>query len=504
MPHTSLRVSLPDEAATERLGQDIALILRPGDTILLSGDLGAGKTALARAVIRALSDDPALEVPSPTYTLVQSYDASVPVRHFDLYRLTSPDELTELGLDEALGEGAALVEWPERAADSFADDAVTVGLTHEGVGRAASISGTGAAFERIARSLEARRFLADAGWTDARRAPLSGDASARSYETVSLPGEADRLLMNSPPLVLGPPVRDGKPYALIAHTAQNVTAFAAIDQALREAGFAAPLVHARDLDRGFLLVEKLGEETLVDGSGEPVEERYVAVARLLAAMHARDWPAEIAIDAGPTYAIPPFDRDAMLIEAELAMEWYVPEVNGAPPSSEQRAAFRAAWSRTLDRIGDAELTLMLRDVQSPNFLWRPWLEGHDRLGIIDFQDALIGPAAYDVASLALDPRVTIPQALQASIVRTYVAERQHQGKPFDETAFSEAFAVMGAQRHTKILGIFVRLFRRDGKAQYLKQLPRIRDYLRGLLRHPSLVDVRQFYDEIGLLEPLPK
>jgi N-acetylmuramate 1-kinase len=117
---------LPDQEATERLGQDLAMALHVGDALALSGDLGAGKTTLARGLIRALADDPALDVPSPTFTLLQSYDTRIPVHHFDLYRLVSPDELDELGLDEALADGAALVEWPERADCRLPENAVRI------------------------------------------------------------------------------------------------------------------------------------------------------------------------------------------------------------------------------------------------------------------------------------------------------------------------------------------------------------------------------------------
>ncbi len=101
---------LPDEQATQRLGEDLALALRPGDCLALVGDLGAGKSTLARALIRAIAGEPDLEVPSPTFTLVQDYELSLPIAHFDLYRIADPDELDELGLDEMLARGACLVE----------------------------------------------------------------------------------------------------------------------------------------------------------------------------------------------------------------------------------------------------------------------------------------------------------------------------------------------------------------------------------------------------------
>ncbi len=489
---------LSDEAATARLGEDLAMALRPGDVLALEGDLGAGKSTLARALIRALADDAALDVPSPTFTLVQSYGGRLPVHHFDLYRLSSPRELDELGFGEALAEGAALVEWPERAAGLMPAGAVTVALLHQGEGRLARLSGEGEGFARMARSLALRDFLDGTGWGAARRRHLTGDASARTYETVALEGCADRILMNAPPLVLGPPVRDGRAYAEIAHTARTVAAFVAVDRAMKAAGVSVPEIYAQDLDRGFLLIEHLGREGfLVDG--EPVAERYAAAAELLAMMHGQEWAWRLEAAPGVFHQVPPFDRGAMEIEADLLLDWYVPAVTGAAASEELRAGYHRQWQALFDRLEGGETTLMQRDFHSPNIVWRAERSGFDRLGVIDFQDALAGPPAYDVASLAFDARVTVPPGIERATLDAYIAARRAAG-PFDEEAFRESYAIMAAQRNSKILGIFVRLDRRDGKPGYLRHLPRIRGYLRRALAHPSLAGLRAFYEAHGLLE----
>ncbi len=487
---------LADEAATVRLGEDLAMALRPGDVFALQGDLGAGKSTLARALIRALADDIALDVPSPTFTLVQSYETRIPVHHFDLYRLGSADELDELGLDEALVQGAALIEWPQRAGPRL-QPSLTVELLHQGEGRLAVMSGT--ALERGRRSLAMRDFLGSAGWGEASRRHLTGDASARSYEIVSLAGHAPRVLMNSPPLVLGPPVRGGRTYAEIAHTARTVAAFVAIDRALLEGGVSVPEIYAQDLDQGFLLLENLGSASFLDDAGYPVAERYSAAAELLAAMHGRRWPRAMEAAPGTVHHVPPFDRDAMMIEASLLLDWYVPAVTGEAAPERLQADFEREWQALFDRLAGSEYTLMLRDFHSPNIIWRGERVGHDRLGIVDFQDALIGPAAYDVASLAMDARVTVPEDVEQATCLAYEAARQRAG-PFDADGFREAYAIMAAQRNSKILGIFVRLDRRDGKPAYLKHLPRIRDYLRRALSHPSLAGLKRLYAENGILE----
>jgi tRNA threonylcarbamoyladenosine biosynthesis protein TsaE len=138
-------IQLPDEAATARLGEAVARALRAGDLVCLSGPLGAGKSSLARGLIRALTT-PDEEVPSPTFTLVQVYDGALPLAHFDLYRLTSPDEALELGLDEALEEGAAVVEWPQRLEGRLPEDRldIDIAFNDKGEGRRARLTPHGA------------------------------------------------------------------------------------------------------------------------------------------------------------------------------------------------------------------------------------------------------------------------------------------------------------------------------------------------------------------------
>ena len=498
MVERSIELDLPDETTSSILGEDLAAVLRPGDVLALQGDLGMGKTTLARAVIRALHGDSDLEVPSPTFTLVQAYQARFPIQHFDLYRLASPDELEELGFEEAMRDGVMLIEWPERAEDRLPGDAVVVVLSEYGSGRRVHITGPAAFMERLDRSLAIRAFLDRSGYSGATRAYLVGDASARAYETISLKGRAPVILMNAPSPPSGPPVRDGKPYAQIAHISESVVPFVAIATALRGKGFCAPEIYASDFERGLLLIENLGSEGILDGGGEPIGERYVAAAELLAAIHRHEWTPQIDVAPGVGHTIPPFDRDALSIESELLVDWYLPHVAGRPATDAERAAFSQAWAVVFDTLDRCERSIVLRDVHSPNIIWREDRPGSDRIGLIDFQDAMIGPSAYDVASLAMDARVTIPSELERAIVEAYLAARQAQGS-FDRQAFEAAYAITAAQRNTKILGIFVRLDVRDGKPGYLKHLPRIRSYVARAIEHPVLRPVRDLYAELGIL-----
>lgn len=499
-PITRLELFLPDEAATKRFGEDFALALVKGDLVTLSGDLGAGKSSLARAVIRAIADDEGLEVPSPTFTLVQSYEAlRLPVAHADLYRISHGEELDELGLVEFLEDGVVLSEWPEQAEGFLPEPSFAVTLTHEGAGRRIAISGSEAAISRLERTLKIRTFLENNDRAGATRRYLQGDASPRKYEIIDS-AHGVEILMNAPAMPYDPPLRNGKSYRQLAHIAENIQAFVAIDDLLAKNGLRVPQMRAIDIDAGLLILENLGLEGIRAPSGEPVAERYEAAGRFLAHLHGVQWPDHAPVAGYPDHIIAPFDRDAMIMEVSLVGQWYAPRMMGRKLTDAEAQAYEAAWDKVLDAIADCEKSLLLRDYHSPNLFWFEDAQGANKIGTIDFQDAMIGPAAYDVASLALDARVTITPELENAVVDAYRDERRKLGHVFDEAAFRMAYAAMGAQRNAKLLGLFVRLDERDGKPHYLAHLPRIHDYLSRVLKHPVMAPVARWFDDLALLE----
>jgi len=495
----SLTIDLPDEAATKRFGEDLALALKPGDCVALSGALGAGKSTLARALIRAVADDPGLDVPSPTFTLVQSYETRFPIAHFDFYRLGEPDEIAELGLDEALNGGVALIEWPEKAEEALPRERIDIRFGEAGAGRRLTVSGDDGVVARIRRTLLVRNFLQRFARGDAERRYLLGDASPRAYERIRPVAGPDLVLMNAPRLPKGPILRDGKPYTELAHIAEDVRPFVAIDAFLRSRGLTAPEIVACDLDEGLVLLEDFGREGVLDGNGRPIAERYAVAIDALAHLHAAAPPGPLPLPDGERHVIPPFDRTAMGIEVELLLEWYVPWKTGAPIADAERQEFETLWSDLIDLAQAAEQNVLLRDVHSPNLFWLPQHRGEARIGLIDFQDAMIGPTAYDVASLVQDARVTVEPELAENLVNRYVAARGAQSRDFDSHAFRAALAIMEAERSTKILGLFVRLKLRDGKDGYLRHIPRIERYLAAALDHDVLRPLREFYRRVGIL-----
>lgn len=489
-------VDLPNEEATVALGALIAEELRRGDLVALSGELGAGKTALARAVVRALAEDPDLEVPSPTFTILQTYDAPAgPVVHADFYRLSSADELAEIGFAEAADAGIALVEWPERAAAALPPTRLEVRLALDAATghRSATLAGHGAFAPRLARAQAIHGLLTRSGWLDAERAPLAGDASSRAYERLVRPSGAQAILMISPRRPDGPPVRRGKPYSAIAKLAESVHAFVAMDRGLRALDLSAPRLYGEDLAAGLLLLEDLGNEGVLDADG-PIPERYAEATRLLARLHATQLPNILPVGDGEDHVLPSYDLEAFQIEAELLLDWYMPHVAGQQPSGSARAEFVNLWLETLAELVEAPTTWTLRDYHSPNLLWLPEREGIQRIGLLDFQDAVLGPPAYDVVSLLQDARTTVPGDLELKLLGLYARERKGADPAFDMAALARAYAIAGAQRATKILGIFARLDRRDGKPQYLAHLPRIERQLARNLAHPALTRLKSWYE----------
>src|SRR5471030_2982366 len=493
----SFTVAPEAEQATRRLTADIAAGLEAGDLITLSGDLGAGKTTFARALIRHLAGDETVEVPSPTFTLMQAYELPrFALVHADLYRLSGPGELAELGFEDIAPGAVTLLEWPDRAAGFLPADRLDVALTlspPEGpTFRNARVTGYGAFAARAERIAAIRAFLSRSGFAQAERHYVQGDASTRAYERLTLQG-ASYILMNSPKRPDGPPVRDGKPYSAIAHLAENVTPFVAMAQALRARGLSAPGIFAADRAAGLLVIEDLGNELVVAGDPPaPIEPRYEVAADLLAALHRAPLPDVLPVEPGVDYRLPRYDLEALLIEAELLVDWYLPRLD-AKPAPAMRDAYVTLWRDALAPVFEAPATWVLRDYHSPNLLWLAAREGIARIGLLDFQDAVMGPAAYDLASLLQDARVDVPEMMEIALLSRYTRARRAADAGFDAPAFAKIYATLAAQRASKILGIFARLDARDGKPQYLRHMPRVWTYLQRSLAHPALAPLAAWY-----------
>ncbi|NOT72880.1 MAG: tRNA (adenosine(37)-N6)-threonylcarbamoyltransferase complex ATPase subunit type 1 TsaE [Hyphomicrobium sp.] len=489
------------EADLNRLAEEIAFALLLGDVVALEGDLGAGKTTFARALIRALSGGTELEVPSPTFTLVQSYQTQrFDVAHFDLYRLTDPEEVTELGLDPALQRGIAVIEWPSRAADLLPRERITLTLSDDGAAdlRTATLEAEGPAVARIARLAAIRAFTAANGWggAESRFSYLQGDASARRYARLVKPDGQRAILMDSPRQPDGPAIRDGLPYSRIAHLAEDVRPFVAIADTLRSSGFSTPQIYGQDLASGLLLIEDLGDAVFGAELARGTDQLalWTRATDTLVALRQHRPAAQLPLADGSHHTLPLLDHGTLQIETELLLDWYWPALLGPPASADARHSFLALWNDAFSRLLDGPKGWVLRDYHSPNLIALDDRVPPRDVGIIDFQDALLGPEAYDLVSVLQDARLDVPVEIETQLLNRYTADVARAEPGFDDAQFRFAYAALGAERNTKILGIFARLAMRDGKRQYLAHIPRIWGYLARDLEHPGLSALKAWYD----------
>jgi tRNA threonylcarbamoyl adenosine modification protein YjeE len=491
---TSWSLEDVDLVRLDILASRLALFLAAGDVVALSGPLGAGKTTLARALITRLGGES--EVPSPTFALMQRYETPrLALTHCDFYRL-QPAELDELGLDDALGEGAVLIEWPERAQAWLPADRLDIALDETATpnARRVVLTGHGMWGERLGRLRAMMVFLDQTPYAEAPTRYLQGDASTRSYARLALP-ERSAILMNSPRQPDGPPIRDGKPYSALVHLAEDVTPFAAVAGALRACGLSAPAIYEVDLDRGFLILEDLGDRVFGSeiAKGHSMAELWDGAVDVLLALASNSPPDSLPIEGHAPHSLPTYDADAMLIEASLLIDWFWPALHGKAMPDEKAEEFRALWRPLLAQAAKADPGWVLRDYHSPNLMWLPGRKGVKRVGILDFQDALRGPLAYDLVSLLEDARLDVPEALERTLLARYCSARGAQSQHFSSDQFVSLYATLGAQRNSKILGIFARLAKRDGKRGYLAHIPRVARYLERNLAHPALAGLRRFY-----------
>ncbi|MEO0994842.1 MAG: phosphotransferase [Pseudomonadota bacterium] len=295
-------------------------------------------------------------------------------------------------------------------------------------------------------------FAEAAGWGGATWEPIAGDASNRRYHRLSRGGRS-AILMDAP-----------------VERGEDVRPFVAITEVLRNRGLSAPEILAADPCQGLLLLEDLGDALFArvcagDPSVEP--ELYGAAVDLLASTVA------------PAPEIPPYDSGVLARESRLAIEWYAEDqtlANELPPH----------MATALSQVSEDRSALVLRDYHAENLIWLPQRAGVARVGLLDYQDALIGHPAYDLVSLLEDARRDTTAELRESMIARYLARR----RDLDAAAFRAAYAALGAQRNLKIIGIFARLCLRDAKPRYLALIPRVWDHLMRDLAHPSLSEVQ--------------
>jgi aminoglycoside/choline kinase family phosphotransferase len=255
-------------------------------------------------------------------------------------------------------------------------------------------------------------------------------------------------------------------------------------------------VVAADLDKGLLLVEDLGDRLLGAeiAAGTSQALMWRAAVDALVALRRIPVPRSLPLPDGTGYSLPRRDRAAFEIEIELVLDWLWPELKGEPAPEAVRAEFREVWRPVLDRLLALPGGWFLRDYHSPNLIWLPERQGAARIGILDFQDALEEHFAFDLVSLLQDARVDVPEALERELFDYYCRQVEAREPEFSRARFAEAYADFGAQRNTRLLGLWVRLLRRDGKPHYLQHIPRTWGYLERNLRAVTLAPLAGWYE----------
>ena len=315
------------------------------------------------------------------------------------------------------------------------------------------------------RKTLANEFLVRVKWQDGERIHLAGDASNRRYERIKKKNKRAVFMDAPPPL-------------------ENVRAFVTIANLLRDLGLSTPKIFEADTTAGFLLIEDFGDTTYTErlSAGFDEVELYKLATNVLIHLH-----RTYQIDG----TMPEYDNDLLVQETQLFVDWYMPAVLGIDTPDLDKAAFDGAWRTAFKTAREVPSSIVLRDFHADNLMLLYNKNGIAACGLLDFQDAVVGPVSYDLVSLLEDAR----RDVSAKISRQMLSQYLSAFPTLNPDKFASSYAILGAQRCTKILGIFTRLDRRDGKPQYLKHIARVWRWLESDLSHPALSPVKNWFDD---------
>ena len=305
-------------------------------------------------------------------------------------------------------------------------------------------------------------FLKNAGWHTAKKSLLAHDASFRWYDRLEKETGETMVLMNAPV---------GK---------ENPAQFVFVDELLEDIGLKVPHIFHRDLENGFLLLEDFGDDTFTKLINKGYDEKELYKQAIQSLIHLQK---KVSSNQG----LKEYDWDLMLFEASLLPLWYIKYVVKKELSQEDMAEFEEIWKELYEKIKKVPNTLVLLDYHVDNLM----ITKTGDCGLLDFQDARFGPVTYDLASLLEDARREVKQEIQDEMLELYFNELPS----FNTKEFKEAYPLMAVQRHTKVIGIFVRLFVRDHKNRYLKHIPFVWSLLEKHLDNPLLLKYKNWLDK---------
>ncbi|WP_025897441.1 aminoglycoside phosphotransferase family protein [Sneathiella glossodoripedis] len=297
-------------------------------------------------------------------------------------------------------------------------------------------------------------------WSGAAPVSMAGDASSRSYYRLA-GGEKPAVLMIDP-------------------DPDTVEKFLKIAKLLKKREFSAPEIYHVDVESGVVILEDLGDgllASLIDKDPNCEKDLYQLAVDFLIRQKGLEKPI----------GLPFFSQSYVLDQNAAFLDFYVPEILGAPLADNARYFFHQIWVELLKQIDVEQEVFLHRDFHAQNLLYLPDRSGLHRLGLLDFQDAMTGPAAYDLASLLQDVRRQVDPDIAQKMIEYYISETN-----VDEKAFKRDFAILGAHRCLRILGVFTRLSKLEGKNQYIALLPRVIGHLNDNLAHPDLLALKHW------------
>lgn len=308
------------------------------------------------------------------------------------------------------------------------------------------------------------QFLANQGWTNAQRVPIAGDASFRRYERI-IRDSKTAILMDAPPLQ------------------EDIRPFIRVSGYLQDHGLSAPHIIASDRDNGLMLLEDLGDDLfarILGKTPEKEQELYRAAASVLIALYRHD---------NHSCNLPVFDRQRMMAQIALLTEWFIPLVSGSKAQRSLEKHYSAIWDGLIDQLPALKNVMVLYDFHAENLIWLPARTQSARVGLLDFQDAMLGSPVYDLVSILEDARRDVSAKTVKGTIDYYLSETG-----INHEDFAAAYALMAAQRNCRIVGTFARLSLRDHKPRYLSFLPRVWKHMEKDVSHPLLAPLKEWLD----------
>lgn len=487
-----LRKEFNSQSELEKFADRVSKQIFVGDVIRLEGDLGVGKSVFARTIIRGLGSK-RKHITSPTFTITQPYDDTrIPVLHVDCYRLADPEEVEFLEPTHWFSHGLVIVEWPDRGGDWFRPDkpdtldyhiasmdngsTLTVKLRDLGDEKREIEFYGGLSwknrFATIEKSLcrpqnekERDRYLAKFKLRGHVLTPVCGDNwSTRSYWRLQTT-EGPRILMDAIPQV------------------ENIQQVIELTQFLEGIGIKVPHIYESDVEAGYIMMEDFGRAPLIDylqAHPEQIEPWYEIIIDLLLHIYRSRKPA-----------LRNYTRKDLWIEVTRFTDYYLPAVTGHATHTADRRAYLNAWESVFDKILDVPQTMVHWDFHAANIMkLTEEPEGLHSLGLLDFQDARIGPITYDIATILKNDRLPISQEMEDRLLQRFL---DGLGSDVSKEDFMASYHAIILQRTLKIIGGITKLVVRDNRCDLVDLLPRCWELVDSALSEPVCAEVRRFF-----------